>query len=263
MAIGKNKKKIKGTSSKGKGRREDALDRKEVYEVRVPALFTNRMAGKTIINRQSGNHVPSQALKGRVFTISLGDLNEKSEEKDFIKMSLVAEEVQGKNVLCNFYGMSVTRDKLMSLVRKWHTKVEAYADIKTADNYTIRMFCVGFTKSMPNQVAKTSYAQRSQAHAIRAKMREIMERVASKNTLKGVMQHVITDAIGRDVEKACKSIYPLENVLVRKVKVVKAPKFDLTRLMEVQGDIGEDAGQPVRQAEEGKVPELAGAGGRL
>ena len=31
----------------------------------------------------------------------------------------------------------------------------------------------------------------------------------------------------------CAGIYPLQNVYIRKVKVLKAPKFDLTKLMEV------------------------------
>lgn len=35
-------------------------------------------------------------------------------------------------------------------------------------------------------------------------------------------------------------IYPLQNVAVRKVKVLKAPKFDLTKLMEVHGDYSDE-----------------------
>ncbi len=31
-----------------------------------------------------------------------------------------------------------------------------------------------------------------------------------------------------DIEKACKSIFPLQNVSVRKVKMLKSPKFDRT-----------------------------------
>jgi hypothetical protein len=37
------------------------------------------------------------------------------------------------------------------------------------------------------------------------------------------------------IPQACAGIYPLQNVAVRKVKVLKAPKFDLTKLMEVWG----------------------------
>lgn len=51
---------------------------------------------------------------------------------------------------------------------------------------------------------------------------------------------------GKDIEKACQGIYPLQNVYVRKVKVLRAPKFDLTKLMEVHGDYtAEDVGTKV------------------
>ena len=34
--------------------------------------------------------------------------------------------------------------------------------------------------------------------------------------------------------QACQSIYPLKDVYIRKVKTLKAPKFDITKLMEVR-----------------------------
>ena len=36
----------------------------------------------------------------------------------------------------------------------------------------------------------------------------------------------IPDSIGKDIEKKCQSIYPLHDVFIRKVKVLKKPKFD-------------------------------------
>ncbi len=45
---------------------------------------------------------------------------------------------------------------------------------------------------------------------------------------------------GKDIEKACQGIYPLQNVFIRKVKVLRSPKFDVTKLMEVHGDYTEE-----------------------
>lgn len=36
----------------------------------------------------------------------------------------------------------------------------------------------------------------------------------------------IPDSIGKDIEKVCQGIYPLHDVLIHKVKVLKKPKFD-------------------------------------
>ena len=61
-----------------------------------------------------------------------------------------------------FQGMDFTTDKLRSLVKKWQTLIEAHVDVKTTDNFTLRMFCIGFTKRRQNQVKRTCYAQSSQ-----------------------------------------------------------------------------------------------------
>ena len=58
-------------------------------------MFTHRVAGKTPVTRTGGTHVASDSLKGRVFTVSLADL-QGSEDMDYRKIKLVGEEVQGK-----------------------------------------------------------------------------------------------------------------------------------------------------------------------
>jgi len=183
---------------------------------------------------------------------------------DFRKVKLVGEEVQGKTLLCNFYGMDMTRDKLASLIRKWQSLIEAQADVKTADGYTLRLFAIAFTKKRPNQIRKTSYAQSAQVRAIRKKMIDIMTAEASKSDLKQLVQKFNAESISKEIEKACASVYPLHNVYIRKVKTIKSPRFDLSRLLEIHFSSSEDAGKPVAAAEPALVADnLAGAGGRL
>ena len=57
--------------------------------------------------------IASEGLKGRVFEVSLADLqNETDAERSFRKFRLIAEDVQGKNLLTTFHGMDMTTDKL-------------------------------------------------------------------------------------------------------------------------------------------------------
>ena len=48
-----------------------------------------------------------------------------------------------------------------------------------------------------------------------------------------IFSNSIGDQIGKTITKECSKIFPLENVLIKKVKVLKKPKFDLTKLMEL------------------------------
>ncbi len=45
--------------------------------------------------------------------------------------------------------------------------------------------------------------------------------------------------------------------------MLKKPKFDLTKLMEMYGDGAEDTGRAVAASEEPAVETMAGSGGRL
>ena len=67
-------------------------------------------------------------------------------------------------------------------------------------------------------------------------MVEIMRNQASSCDLKELVAKFIPESIGREIEKATSSIFPLQNVYIRKVKILKAPKFDLGKLMEVSLD---------------------------
>ncbi|KAL9688471.1 hypothetical protein QQ045_032892 [Rhodiola kirilowii] len=82
-------------------------------------------------------------------------------------------------------------------------------------------------------------------------MMEIMVNQATSCDLKELVKKFIPESIGKEIEKATSSIYPLQNVYIRKVKILKSPKFDLGKLMEVHGDYSEDVGMKVdRPAEE-------------
>ncbi|ELW69729.1 40S ribosomal protein S3a [Tupaia chinensis] len=124
---------------------------------------------------------------------------------------------------------------MCSMVKKWQTMTEAHVDVKTTDGYLLHLSCVGFTKKRRNQIRKTSYAQ--QVRQIWKKMIEIMAWEMQTNDSKEVINKLTPDSIGRDIEKACQSIYPLHDVFIRKVKMLNKPKFELGKLMELHGEV--------------------------
>jgi len=233
MTLSKNK-----NLGKKKGQKKKIVNpfvKKEWYDVRAPVQFSQRNVAKTPVNKTIGTKIASEALKGRVFSVSLADL-QKDEDQAHRKIRLIVEDVQGTRCLTNFFGMDLTTDKLRSLVRKWQSLIEAHVDVKTTDGYLLRMFAIGFTKRRPNQVKKTTYAQSSQIKQIRKKMMDIMTREATTSDLKDLVVKFIPESIGKQIESECQGIYPLQNVFVRKVKIIKSPKLDPFRLNEIHGD---------------------------
>lgn len=221
----------------------DPFTRKDWYDVKAPCMFTTRQIGKTLVNRTQGTKIASEGLKQRVFEVSLADLQSDSDaERSFRKFRLIAEDVQGRNVLTNFHGMDLTTDKLRSMVKKWQTLIEASADVKTTDGYLLRVFCIGFTNKDQQSQRKTCYAQHTQVRMIRKKMVEIINRDISGSDLKEVVNKLLPDSIAKDIEKACQGTYPLHDVYIRKVKVLKKPRFELSKLLELHGDAGKGGG---------------------
>ncbi|KAJ5787428.1 40S ribosomal protein S1 [Penicillium paradoxum] len=246
MAVGKNKRLSKG--KKGiKKRTVDPFTRKDEYSVKAPSTFQIRDVGKTLVNRTSGLKNANDSLKGRIFEVSLADL-QNDEDHSFRKVKLRVDEIQGKNCLTNFHGLDFTTDKLRSLVRKWQSLIEANITVKTTDDYLLRLFAIAFTKRRPNQIKKTTYARSSQIRAIRKKMTEIIQREAATCTLSQLTHKLIPEVIGREIEKATQGIYPLQNVHIRKVKLLKSPKFDLGALLALHGESStDDKGQKVER----------------
>merc|ERR1712244_158385 len=204
---------------------------------KAPSLFKVRQVGKTLVNRTQGTRIASDGLKGRVYEVSLADLqNENDAERSFRKFRLVCEDVQGKNCLTSFHGMSLTTDKERSMVKKWQTLINGNVDVKATDGFTIRVFCIGFTRKQEMSTKKTCYAQAQQIRNIRKKMIDVITREVSATDLKDVVNKLIPDSIARDIEKACQGIYPLHDVHIRKVKVIRRPRFDLNKLMDMHGE---------------------------
>ncbi|XP_053994378.1 40S ribosomal protein S3a [Hylaeus anthracinus] len=248
MAVGKNKGLSKGGKKGVKKKIVDPFTRKDWYDVKAPSMFTNRLIGKTLVNRTQGTKIASEGLKYRVFEVSLADLqNDGDAERSFRKFRLIAEDVQNRGVLTNFHGMDLTTDKLRSMVKKWQTLIEANVDVKTTDGYLLRVFCIGFTNKDQLSTRKTCYAQHAQVKKIRQKMVDTITNDVTKSDLKGVVSKLLPDATAKDIEKASQGIYPLHDVYIRKVKVLKKPRFELSKLLELHGDgpgsKSEDAGE--------------------
>jgi small subunit ribosomal protein S3Ae len=227
MAIGKNKK--LGKKKGAKKKIQDPFLRKEWYDVKAPAPFTNRVVGKTCVTRTTGTKIATDSLKGRVVESSLADLN--SNQDAWRKVKLCIEDIQGKTCLTNFHGMDMTRDKVCQFIRKWQTLIDAHCEVKTQDGYVLRVFVVAFTGKQSTQARKTSYAQHQQIKAIRKKIVEIINKEASSSNLSDLVakfNHV--DQFPKMITKACQFIYPLSGAIIKKVKTLKKPKFDIVRL---------------------------------
>lgn len=212
--------------------------------MKAPSYFDTRDVGWTVVNKSQGTHNAATVLKGRIMTTNLGDLKNEEKKYDegvadtgdqysFRNIKLIVEDVSGKSCLTNFYGTDMVRDKRCSMIRKWQSLIQVVADVRTTDGYLVRISAFGFTKRADGQVKQTSYCKASQAKEIRRKMVEVVQEQCSSVNLKDLVGKLIPGHIGDEMKKVTVGIYPLNNVYVKKIKMLKRPKFDISRLQEL------------------------------
>ena len=68
------------------------------------------------------------------------------------------------------------------------------------------------------------------------KMREIIVYEAKSCNLKQVAGKFVDRVIEKRIGKECNRIFPLQNIYLKKVKMLKKPKFDFSRLMDMYSD---------------------------
>jgi len=189
-------------------------------------------------------------MKGRVFEVSMGDLDEKPDNAHQL-VKLRVEDVKGKTAYTVFNGLRFSNDKLRGLVKKWYSLVQANVDAKTNDGYILRLFVIGTTKRRQAQQKKATYANSAQIARMRWRIKELVAKATAELDIKNFVSAMQSNTIGKKVEKACSTIFPLQNMHIYRVKVIKSPKFDTAKLGQLHSDFQvaatQDVGAPVSQ----------------
>ncbi|EJW03675.1 hypothetical protein EDEG_02005 [Edhazardia aedis USNM 41457] len=221
----------KKTGGGKKGARKKVVDtfsKKEWFNLRVPSIFTKQITGKTLVTRTTAKQNVEKLLIGRCFESNQADLftAESSKSADCQRcFKFLVEDVRGKDAISTFNGMKVNNDKLRGFVKKWHTLIEGNALVKTTDNYLLRVFVVGQSRRVEGNEDSRVYIQTTKVKAIRKKMFELIDEVFRHCDINEAMDKMCSDKLGKEIEKQCSAIFPLQNCMTTKVMVVKRPKY--------------------------------------
>lgn len=232
MTFGKNK----GLAKKGgkgiKKNERHAFSKKEWFKlISAPAFGNPKPIGWIPGNTTIGKRRAEENVIGRVCEVVQADLNEKS-NLNWRKVKMEVEKVESGCLYTSFNGMSVTREKIMSSLKKRQTLIEVCADVKTADGFIIRVFTILSTKPVKGQKKVNSYAKTSEVKRIRKLITKILLERAAKEDINKFASTILTDDLTANLERAANKIYPVRLCLITKVKVLKKSKIDLGRLVE-------------------------------
>lgn len=236
MAKGKNKQ----LSKKGKGRKVEkhAFLKKEWYKYMSPPAFNgSRPLGWIPANKTIGKKIGSDNVLGKVCEASYADLDEKS-RSHWRKVRMQVETVDGLNCYSSFYGLGCTRERIFSLIKKGQTLIDCWADVKTSDDYILRVFLTSCTNRKSGQEKANCYAKSSQLRVIRRNIRKQLVGLAKKKNVNAFANSILSEDITKSLAKTISRTFPAKVVLVTKVKVLKKPRVDAGALVkEAQSNI--------------------------
>ncbi|MHA1675007.1 MAG: 30S ribosomal protein S3ae [Promethearchaeota archaeon] len=200
-------------SSKGrKGKRArgktiDSWKSKQWYEVYAPKAFKEAFLGE----------IPSstpETLVGRVIEILLYDLT-KNFKHTTIKLKFKIVDVLGNRCNTIFWGHELTRDFVRSLIHRGSSRIDGIFSYTTADGVVYRVSTFVVTRRR---------AKKTQKLTIRKIIHDVMQEFAKNMTHEKFIQGIIYGKFALNIKKIAKTIYPLRECQIRKVKVLSIPE---------------------------------------
>jgi len=219
--VNKNKR-GQGVVKSNRKKNVEFLSKKDWFDVKSPKDFGEKVIGKTLVNKTNNISKIMGSLKNRNYRVTLNELKN-TDDPSHKQLTLRCHNSEEKICTTIFYGLDTSRDKFFSLIRRWQTLIEINSDVKTKDGYFLRIFLVTFSRKRRNQVKKTSYIKSSQVRSIRRKMEEILIRETTSCTMKDLIPKLISEKLVDEIGFSGSKIFPLQNVIIKKVKLIETP----------------------------------------
>ena len=193
-------KKVSRTSTK---KLKDKWRAKQWYTIHAPEIFDNKEIPSTPADDPS-------KINGRVIEVTMQELTGDF-SKSYIKLKFRVSRVAGFDAYTTFVGHEFTSDYIRRLTRRRRTKVDGVFDVTTKDGYRIRV--------KPMAIAEYRI-QSSQKTAIRHLMNNVVIDTAQKQRMGEFIHTMIGGDLSRDIFKACKPIYRLKRIDIRRSEIL-------------------------------------------
>jgi len=182
---------------------------KQWYSVLAPHMFGKAKIAETLAD-------DPEKIKGRNVEISFQELTNDF-AKSHIKLKFKIVDIKGLEANTLFIGHSLTSDYIKRMSRKHKSKVDGVFDVRTKDGIRVRI--------KPSALAGKRI-QTSQKRAIRAILKETMEKEAKSRNFESFIKLMLDGELGREAYRLSKKIYPIKRVEIYKSELLEIPKVE-------------------------------------
>jgi len=195
------------TSSRVAARKlKDRWRAKNWYRVMAPDMFEAVQIGETLADSPD-------KITGRIIDVTLQQLTGDF-SKMHIKLHFRIDNISGSDAFSNFIGHSLTSDYIRRLTRRKRSKMDGIYDVLTKDGFIVRVKPFAVTEKR---------IQTSQQHAIRMKMKNIVEEQARNKLVSEFIREMLAGDLSAKIFRECKPIYPIKRVEIRRSEIIGIP----------------------------------------
>jgi small subunit ribosomal protein S3Ae len=197
------------SKKKARGKVIDKWKQKGWYEVYAPKTFNEAFLGAIPCDSENPDY-----LMGRIIEVLLYDLTGNMKHT-FIKLKFKITETVGNRCNTRLWGHELTRDFIRSLIHRGSSRVDGIFNYTTADGFVYRVSTFVVTRRR---------AKRSQKETMRKIIFQVLNEFAANMTHDKFVRGIIYGKFANNIRRIAKSIYPLRECQIRKVKVVSMPE---------------------------------------
>ncbi len=135
--------------------------------------------------------------------------------KDFYRVRLGVDHIEGKNIHTRFNGYSVLKEHVMRMVRKRTQKIETVMYADTKDMWRLQITAISILNRNTEDSVKKS---------VRAHMEESIRNLAAKSTIDEFVRSVVNTSMQRGIKKSGTKIYPIRFSEIAKIEVKARPE---------------------------------------
>lgn len=209
---------------------KDKWKAKEWYVIHAPRLFGEKEVGETPA-------IEPETLIGRTTEATMQELYGDF-SRSHVKAKFKIVDVDGHDAKTEFVGHELTSEYIRRLTRRKKTKTDHVVDVKTSDNYVVRLKLMSIADKR---------IQSAQEEAMRRIMKSYLENYASETKMSDLVKNMITGDLPNGVRKACRVIMPVKRIEIRKSVVISNGEGELESIESIFEKREEE--QPAQETE--------------
>lgn len=177
--------------------------KKKWYTVFAPKIFGGMEVGEILVT-------DPKRLTERTVEVLLSDII-KDPSKFYIKLKFRGDNVEDEKLYTKFVGHECLRDYISHIVRRGTTRVDNNIIVTTKDGYKLRVKGILITSRRVNVSIKGNMIKT---------MDKVIKEHAEKTNFNEFVKDMVFGVISKKIKNACKKIYPVSKVEIRKSHVL-------------------------------------------